>query len=171
MAIELRRRLGDRIPKLVLLEWIVTEAPPPFLDALSGMQSPERWRQTVEAIFGLWLHGVDNPRLTRFVREGMGAYGFEMWSRAAREISAAHAAAGSPLRALASLRPPVPVLHLCSQADDASFLAAQRAFAGSHPWFEMQVLKTHSHFPMFEAPGKIAATIEQLFVGSPQSSS
>ncbi|MDR5694420.1 MAG: alpha/beta fold hydrolase [Armatimonadota bacterium] len=40
IAIELRRRLGARIPKLVLLDWIVLEAPPPFLGALQSLQDP-----------------------------------------------------------------------------------------------------------------------------------
>src|SRR5437867_450967 len=69
VAIELRRRLRERVPKLVLLDWIVLEAPKPFLDALQGMQSSDRWRQTVEHTFSLWLEGVDNPELHRFVRE------------------------------------------------------------------------------------------------------
>lgn len=42
VAIELRRRLGDRIPKLVLLDWIVLEAPPPFLGALRLLQEARR---------------------------------------------------------------------------------------------------------------------------------
>ncbi len=87
VALELRRQLGARIPKLVLLEWIVSEAPPPFLEALQGLRSPQRWRQTVEGLFGLWLHGVEQPELVRFVREEMGAYDFQMWSRAARTRS------------------------------------------------------------------------------------
>ena len=36
IAIELRRRLGNRIPKLVLLSWIVTDPPPQFLTVLRG---------------------------------------------------------------------------------------------------------------------------------------
>jgi hypothetical protein len=48
VAVELRRRLGSRIPKIVLLEWLVLEPPQHFLEALHGMQSPDRWRETVE---------------------------------------------------------------------------------------------------------------------------
>ncbi len=43
IAIELRRRLGDRIAKLVLIDWPVQEAPPPFLRVLEASQSPDRW--------------------------------------------------------------------------------------------------------------------------------
>ncbi len=40
VALELRRRLGERIAKLVLLDWIILDPPPPFLGALQGLQSP-----------------------------------------------------------------------------------------------------------------------------------
>jgi pimeloyl-ACP methyl ester carboxylesterase len=164
IAIELRRRLGERIPKIAFLDWIIVEAPPPFLEALKGMQSPERWRQTVDHILSLWLHGVENPALEHFVREEMGACGFEVWSRAAREISAAYAQYGSPLRALAALNPPIPVLHLYAQPEDAGYLAAQQSFAAQHPWFQVEKLRARSHFPMFETPDEIASAIER-FVG------
>ena len=42
IAIELRRRLGDRIAKLMLVDWLV-QAPPPFLRVLEANQSPDRW--------------------------------------------------------------------------------------------------------------------------------
>ena len=69
-----------------------------FQEALKGMQLAERWKATVNGIFDLWLHGVKNPALERFVRSEMGQYGFAMWSRAAREIQAYYAKNGSPLR-------------------------------------------------------------------------
>src|SRR5574341_783292 len=95
VAIELRRRLGVRVEKLVLLDWIIMMQPPrEFFETLDGMQSQERWRETVERIFAVWLGDVDRTDLIRFVREEMGAYGFEMWSRAAREISTAYADMG-----------------------------------------------------------------------------
>lgn len=33
-----RRRLGARVPRLVLVDWIVSEAPPPFRDGLQAMR-------------------------------------------------------------------------------------------------------------------------------------
>jgi pimeloyl-ACP methyl ester carboxylesterase len=162
VAIELRRRLKERISKLVLLDWLVLEAPAPFLDALRGMQSPERWRDTVDQICMVWLHGMTNSELVRYVRGVVCAYGFTMWSRAAREISAAYGKAGSPLLALASLKPPVPVLHLYAQPGDAGYLAAQHAFAAEHPWFHVRKLAARSHFPMFEVPDEMASAIGEF---------
>jgi pimeloyl-ACP methyl ester carboxylesterase len=166
VAIELRRRLGALIPKLVLLDWLILEAPPPFLEALQGMQSPAQWQQTVEQIFSLWLHGVDDPKLIRFVREEMGAYGFAMWSRAAREIGTAYAQAGSPLQALAALETAVPVLHLYAQPEDSGYLTAQQSFAAVHPWFSVHKLHACSHFPMLEVPDEMAVALEGFVTGT-----
>lgn len=162
VALELRRRLGERIPGIVLIDWLVQGAPPQFLEALGGMQSQEHWRQTVDAVFEHWLHGVENDALSRFVRRGMGKYGFEMWSRAAREISAAYMRESSPLEALARLASPPPVLHLCAQPDDPAYLAAQGEFSAKHPWFRVRKLDARSHFPMFEIPDAIADEIERF---------
>jgi pimeloyl-ACP methyl ester carboxylesterase len=162
VALELRRRLGRRIPKIVLLDWIVTEAPPPFLEALSGMQSAENWKPAVEQILATWLQGVDNPDLTHFVQEEIGAYPQAMWARASREISAAYQKEGSPLQALAHLIPAIPVLHLYAQPETDAYLTEQQAFAAGHPWFRARRLKASSHFPMFEVPDEMAGAIEQF---------
>jgi pimeloyl-ACP methyl ester carboxylesterase len=165
IALALRRRLGDRVPKLVLLDWIIIEPPPPFLEALQGLRAAERWQNTRERLFSMWLRGVDNAEVIRYVREDMGFYGFDMWARAGREISAAYAQAGSPLQALATLEPPLPVLHLYAQPGDEGYFAAQQSFAASHPWFSVKRLQSQSHFPPIEVPDVLAAEIER-FVSS-----
>ncbi len=160
IAIELRRRFGERVPKIVLLDWIVLDPPPPFLAVLRAFQDSSRWKQARDQLFSLWLAGVDNAEVIRFVREDMGSTGFEMWARAGREIDIAYAQAGNPLRALASLVPPVPVLHLYAQPADPGYLAAQQAFSAAHSWFAARRLAAQSHFPMFEVPNEIAVAIE-----------
>ena len=162
VALELRRRLGRRIPKLVLVDWIVTEAPPEFLEVLRGLQSSERWHETVEQTLTMWLHATDDEALTQFVREEIGVYGYEMWARAARAIEASYARELSPLEALARLLPAIPVLHLYAQPEDSAYLATQKKFAASHPWFRMRRLNAGSHFPMFEVPDEMAAAIRQF---------
>jgi pimeloyl-ACP methyl ester carboxylesterase len=163
VAIELRRRLGIRVEKLVLLDWIIMMQPPrEFFEALEGMQSSHRWRETVARICSVWLGDVDNPALVRFVRDEMGSYGFDMWSRAAREISTAYADAGTPLQILAGLNPPLPVMHLYAQPEDPRYLAAQQLFAASHPWFSVRRLNARSHFPTYEVPDEVATAIEQF---------
>jgi pimeloyl-ACP methyl ester carboxylesterase len=160
VAIELRRRLAERIQKIALLEWMVFEAPPPFLEALRVLQDPQSWKQARERLFAMWLTGVDSPDVIRLVRE-MGTQNFEMWARAGREISAAYAEQRAPLQALATLETPVPVLHLYAQ-EQPGYLAAQEAFAAEYPWFTVRRIGARSHFPMTEVPGVVAAELEQF---------
>lgn len=166
VALELRRRLGARIPKLVLLDWLVLDPPPPFLDTLDAFQDPRRWQPARDQLFERWRNGTEIPALNTFLREDMGGFDFAMWSRAGREIAAAYARAGNPLRALAALAPPVPTLHLYAQPADPGYYAAQEHFASTHPWFSVRRLAARSHFPMFEAPEAMTDVIH-AFIDNP----
>lgn len=166
VAIELRRRLSTRIPKLVLLDWIVLDPPPPFLGALEGLQDPAHWDQVWATLRGMWKEGVDSPELSRYLDEVMGSYDFGMVARAGREIASAYACQGNPLRALAQLDPLVPTLHLYAQPADPAYLTAQQNFASQNPWFGVERLEAQSHFPMFEVPEAMAATIERFVTRS-----
>lgn len=161
-ALELRRHLGaERIPKLVLLDWLVTEPAPAFREALQGLMT-DRWHEARDGLFRIWTKGVGIPEVSRFVREVMASFGEEMWARAAREMGAAYAREGSPLRALAGLEPPASTLHLYAQPEDHDYLAAQVAFGAEHPWFHVMKLPATSHFPTLEVPDLVAAGIEAL---------
>lgn len=161
-ALELRRELGaGQVPKLVLLDWIVTEPPLPFIEALRGLMS-ERWREARDGLLALWTEGVEDPDILRFVREDMGAFGEEMWARAAREIASAYARERSPLQALYRLQPSTPTLHLYAQPDSHDYLAGQVGFGTQNPWFHVMKLPAISHFPMLEVPDLVAAGIEAL---------
>lgn len=162
VAIELRRRLRERIPKLIFIEWLILGAPPPFLDALKGLRSKDHWQQTRDQIFSQWLSGIGNLKLVHFVREEMGGYGYDMWARSGREIGEAYAKAGSPLRLLSMLTPPVPSLHIYAQPDSPAFWEEQRKFADAQPWFHVQKLDARSHFPMFEVPKDLSEAIENF---------
>lgn len=166
IAVELRRQLGHRIPKLVLVDWLVLGAPPPFWEALRKLQSPQHWRAAATSLFQLWRHGVRNPTLDRYL-DDMGACGFELWARAARAIRAAYEREESPLKALTRLTPSVRVLHLYSRSDDPAFQIAQEAFAIENPWFNAVKLDARSHFPMFEIPEDMARIIEE-FTATPE---
>ncbi len=159
VALELRRRLGERVPRLVLLDWIVMDPPQAFRDVLQELQDRERWLETREELFRAWMAATEEPHVVRHIREEMGTYGYEMWSRAAREIEQAYAAHESPLHALSRLTPRVPTLHLYSQPAAPQYLAAQEEFARSNPWFRVRRLDARSHFPALEVPELVAAEI------------
>jgi pimeloyl-ACP methyl ester carboxylesterase len=162
IAIELRRRLGNRIAKLVLVDWLVQEAPTPFLRVLEAIQSPEHWSTARDLLFSIWLRGVDDDELKCFIPSDMGAYGFDLWARAGREIEAAYRRWGSPLAALAGLEETLPVLHLYAQPDEPRYLAAQRSFAVDNPWYSVVKLDARSHFPMFEVPQEMNTEIARF---------
>jgi len=160
-AIELRRRLGQRVPGIVLLDWLVLEPPPQLREVLRGLQS-EAWRESRDALFEMWLTGVDSDEAIRFVREVMGAFAEEMWKRAAREIASAYGREGYPLRALSALSPPVPTMHLYSQSAYPEYVMAQQSFAADHPWFQAVKLDARGHFPTFEVPEALAEQLERF---------
>ncbi|WP_164012930.1 alpha/beta fold hydrolase [Pyxidicoccus trucidator] len=166
-ALELRRELGaERVPRLVVMDWIISEPPLAFTEALRGLMS-ERWAEAREGLFRMWLEGVEDENLIRFFREEMASFGEEMWARAAREIASAYAREGSPLRALFGLRPPTPTLHLYAQPESHDYLANQVAFSVNNPWFHVMKLPAISHVPMMEVPDLVAAGIE-AFVSAQQ---
>ena len=162
VAVELRRRLGaERVPGIVLLDWMVLGTPPGFDGALAGLQDDDAWPDVRAALFGMWTEGVDEPAVHHYVAS-MGEYGAAYWQRAGREIAAGFATNGAPLAALDDLAEPCPTLHLYAQPAADEVLAAQQAFAAAHPWFEVHRLDARSHFPMFEVPDEMAARIEEF---------
>ena len=92
----------------------------------------------------------------------MGSYGYEMWSRAGREIGAEYARYHTPLRAMSELENPPPVLHLFSIPKDQAFLTEQQDFAKNHPWFRVRRLDGKTHFPSLECPEIVAAAIRDF---------
>ena len=167
VGLELRRQLGERVSGLILLDWIIGDPSPPFLEALGGLQDPGRWQATRDQLFSMWLAGVSQTEVIRYVHEDMGAFGADMWARAGREIGGAYRRLGSPLQALAALAPPpVRTLHLYAQPEDPGYLAAQQTFAAQHPWFSVRRLPARTHFPMFEVAHEMAAVIEGFPTGA-----
>lgn len=164
VAIELRRRLRDRVPKLVLVDWFVLDAPAPFASALRNLQDPIHWEETRNRLFSSWLEGVANQEIIDFVRLRMGTFAADMWGRAGREVSAAYKKHFSPLRALERLKPPVPVMHIYAQPADPAYYQAQESFSESHPWFSVIRVNAISHFPTMEVPEEVAEAIEKFVI-------
>jgi pimeloyl-ACP methyl ester carboxylesterase len=165
-AIGLRRRLGaERIPRLVLLDWIVLDPPRAFLETLQTLQVPERWKSARAQLLTLWLSDAD-PEIAKQIQRTMSDYGPGMWARAAREIAAAYAREGNPLRALSALDPPTPTLHLYALPKDERYWADQAFFAKRHPWFRARRLGGKTHFPALETPEAVVSAIEEFLASS-----
>ncbi|WP_026734822.1 alpha/beta fold hydrolase [Fischerella sp. PCC 9605] len=173
LAVELRRRLVNRIPKMVFLDWIIIEPPQVFFEILEKIQQPAQWQSARDALFAAWSLG--DPNLAKPFQEFMTNYGFDMWSRAGREIGRSYREFGSALRVLETLNPAPTVLNLYSptqaknlyaQDDDSSYFEAQQSFALNHPWFHFRRLSSKSHLPSVEVPGEVADAIESFIAKS-----
>lgn len=152
-ALDLRRTLGAaRVPAVAFVDWMVLGAPPPFYDALAGLQS-DGWSTVRDRLFAMWSTGVTTQAVHDYIAE-MGRSDGAMWSRGGREIAARFAADPVPLAVVE--REPCPTLHVYAQPTDPGFLAAQQAYAAAHPWFTVQRVTASSHFPMLEAPDEVA---------------
>lgn len=170
VALELRRRLGARIEGLIALSWMVLGAPPPFLDALAGLQDRARWEEVRERTFAMWTDDHGYVEGSRYVREHMAQHGYEMWARAGREIARAFERVPNPLRAFAELTPPVPFAHLYALPRDPAYLQAQRDVAAQNPWFEVERFDGRCHFPSIEVPDRVANAVRRLTGRSPMKS-
>ena len=162
VALDLCRQFGSMVAGVVLVDWLVLEAPPPFLEALRALQQPTRWSTARDQLFSLWTQGIGQPYLEQFIRGDMGRYDYEMWARAGREIESAYARYQSPLAAFAAYGGGVPVEHLFGQPDAPEYLATQVVFAVANPWFRVHRLQARSHFPMFEVPEEMADDIDSF---------
>ena len=127
------------------------------------LQDPRRWQQGLDQLLAGWLAGAPEDVAGR-VRAETGSYGFDMWSRAARAVTADYAEHGNPLRAAAEPDHKPDMLHLFSQPRASGFLAAQQEFSAANPWFSVRRLDGVTHFPALEIPDLTAAEIER-FIG------
>jgi pimeloyl-ACP methyl ester carboxylesterase len=101
-AIALRRRLSERVPKMVCISWnpFFTSGNPvasQFLRARRALHDRGRWRETLEQMLTGWLSGAP-ASVERHIRTEMESHGFEDWARAGREIFAIYAQDGDPLQ-------------------------------------------------------------------------
>jgi pimeloyl-ACP methyl ester carboxylesterase len=160
VAIELRRRFPERVPKLVHVDWYVMPPPPPYRAVLAQLTT-ESWPEARDKLFEIWTAGSEAPEVADAIAV-MNRHGAEMWMRSGREIAAGYARVTSPIDAWAALDPPTPVLHLYGQPQDPAFLEVQQEFAASYPWFQVRKLSGQTHFAMIETPDEVADAVEEF---------
>ncbi len=160
-ALELGRRLPERVPGMVAISWMVMGAPPPFIAGLQRMQEPDGWDEVRDQLFAMWRGGGNHSGVEEQIAH-MSAFGSETWMRAGREIEGAYRANGAPVEVLSNFDPPTPFLHVYAQPNDPVILEAQRTFADNHPWFRVHRVDAKSHFPQFELPDEVARLIEEF---------
>ncbi|NMF65587.1 hypothetical protein DP115_23645 [Brasilonema octagenarum UFV-OR1] len=173
IAIELRRRLVHRVPKMVFLEWIIIEPPEIFFETLDKIQKPDQWQSARDALFIGW--SVGDLNLAKPFHEFMTNYDFDMWSRAGREIGRSYREFGSALQALETLGSfptvlniysPTQMKSLYSLPDDTKYLEAQQVFANKFHWYHIYRSSSRSHLPSVEVTQEVADAIEYFLCGS-----
>jgi len=161
VAIELRRRLPERVPAIVHLDWMVTQPSEAYMELIRDLQSDRHWRRAREKLFEIWRGGESRTDVDQALKV-MRRQDAEMWMRSGRVIESSYREYGSPLKALAELDPPPRVLHLYGQPSASDYLEVQRRFAREHGWFDVRRLDAvRTHFSMLEAPEEVAAAVEQ----------
>jgi pimeloyl-ACP methyl ester carboxylesterase len=164
VAIEMRRQVGDRVAKIVHMDWLVVEPSEPYLALIRTLQSEETWAEARDTLFEIWRGGLETVDVEDAIAV-MSRQPAEMWIRSGREIEAAFARNGSPLRALSALDTQPPVLHLYGQPRDPAYLDRQKAFAAENEWFDVQQVSARSHFSMIESADEVAAAIRLFLAG------
>jgi pimeloyl-ACP methyl ester carboxylesterase len=159
VAIELRRRLGDRVAKIVHMDWLVVEPSEPYMALIRQLQDPEGWEAARDRLFEIWRGGVEDAGVEECFAV-MNRQGAEMWMRSGREIERAFARDGSPLAALSALDRRPEVLHVYGQPRDPAYLERQEAFAREHAWFAVHQTSARSHFTMIETPDEALDVVE-----------
>ncbi len=162
VAIELRRRLGDRVPAIAHLDWMLTRPSSGYMQLISQLQSGATWEAARDTLFQIWRGGVERTEIEAALGV-MHDQDAEMWIRSGREIEASYRLHGSPLEALAELEAKPAVMHLYGQPATPEYLEAQQGFAAQHDWFSVRRLdQVRTHFAMLEAPEQVAGAIEEF---------
>jgi pimeloyl-ACP methyl ester carboxylesterase len=161
IAVELARRLGERVPAVVATSWMMFAPPPPFAGMLAALQDGAQWSAIRDKLVGMWTEGGP-PHVVDAIESMAFRYGAEMWGRAGREIAASFAGHPTATAALARLDPIPSVLHLYAQPRAPEYLAAHETFARDHAWFRFRRLEGATHFPSLETPDAVLAAIEAV---------
>lgn len=60
VAIDVRRRLGARVPVLVHLDWLMFEPSESYMAVIRQLQSEEAWPGGRDTLFRVWRGGIEN---------------------------------------------------------------------------------------------------------------
>lgn len=162
-ALDIAEQLGpDRVPAVMILDLIMTPAPPEFVAGLRAIQQRETWLAGRDGLVQSWLDGSDNPAVRYHMQHEAGGFGFDMWSRACRVIENAYDTWGSPMGRMEKLTQPRPIRHVFSHPKSADYDALHDEFCSRNPWFSYTRLPGETHFPGIEMPEHVAAELSDL---------
>ena len=164
-AMELAQMVDrQRMPAILILDLVMTEASPQFMAAMRGLQSPETWRATLLALFKSW--GSGGVPTLNVIQQGLfnlGGFNHETWGRSGRTVEEAYNTWGTPLKRMEQLSDPPLIHHVYSQPGTAEYEALHRRFQQQHPaWFSYFHARGKTHVPHIEKPGTVSKQVNAL---------
>lgn len=160
VAMDIAEELGTgRVPQLMILDLIMTPAPPEFVAGLHAIQRRETWLAGRDGLVQSWLAGSANEAVLHHMMHDCGGHGFDMWSRACRVIENAYDTWGSPMGRMEQLTEPRPIRHVFSHPKSAEYDALHEEFRKRNPWFSYTRLDGETHFPGIELPEQVAGEL------------
>jgi len=166
IAIAALQALNARVSKLVLLDWLLAEPPAQLLIDLQDLQLESKWQAARDRLIAQWANGAADVH--QAMQSDMGRHGFDMWARAAREISGAYVANGSPVHVLDNLQPSLQTLHVHAQAA-AAVDPEGSAATPARSWLHDAPLQSRSRITTLETPEAVAERIEAFAAGRARS--
>ncbi len=161
-ALDMAEELGpERVPRMMIVDLIMTRMPPEFRGALRAMQHPHTWQSARLGLVRSWLAGSTNDAVSDYVNHE-GGFGYDMWARSCRVIENAYERWGSPMARMEQLTHPLPVRHVFSHPKAAAYDALHEEFSARNDWFSFTRLDGETHFPALELPAELAAEIEDF---------
>ena len=162
-VLDIADELGaERVPQVMLVDQIMTSAPPEFVEQLHAMQRRETWREARDAIFAQWAAGGSDPELQSLWLNAMGGHGFGTWSRACFAIEKAYDTWGSPMGRMEKISQSRPIRHIFSHPKDPEYDKVHEEFATKHSWFSWSRLNGATHFPTVELPDTVCRELGHL---------
>lgn len=162
-ALDIAEAVGpDRVPWVMLLDFIMTPPPAEFVTVLRAAQQRENWRTSQRGLAQAWLAGSDNQPVRYHLEQEAGGFGFDMWARACRVIENAYNTWGSPMRRMEKLSAPRPIRHVFSHPKIAEYDASHEEFRARNPWFSYTRLYGETHFPGIELPEHVAVELSNF---------
>ncbi|ALR13611.1 dioxygenase [Mycobacteroides saopaulense] len=162
-ALELAERLGaERVPGVMIVDLIMSQAPAEFLDGIRAFRDPANWRSSRLEFLDAWLAGSGNEAVNRHIRSEMGGFGFDVWARAGRVIEDAYATWGSPMARMEKLSEPRRVHHVFCKPERTAYDDLHEEFRARNPWFSYARLDGTTHFPQLELPKRCAEELLAL---------
>jgi pimeloyl-ACP methyl ester carboxylesterase len=76
VAVELRRKLGERVPRMIFTSWNPISTGQNPLAMMQALQDTARWPETVEQLLTMWLRGAPSSVNTH-IRNEMESHGSE----------------------------------------------------------------------------------------------